>query len=184
MTEEGNYQVQPAKPWHKTRLTAEEWFPQNPPHVWRTLEDAVGHYMASGFVLESRTSPWETELTGEGQADLRARSRYTSGASEVIPSFRWLLRTALPWTVLTFGAALLVLVPRWVHMVMGGEQYPRVLVQAIPDGSGVFLEERRKGDALFGRPMVHPETGQTGWDGCPEDYYRNVVEGWKRQLGG
>ncbi len=183
--EDGDYLVEPAKPWHKTRLSAEEWFLQNPPHVWRTLEAAVEYYMASGFVLESRSSPWETELTGEGHADLRARSRYSSGLAEgLIPSLRYLVRTVLPWTVFTFGAALMVLVPRYIHMVMGGEQYPHVAIRANPDGSGVFLEERRKGNFLSGKPMVHPQTGQTGWDGCPDDYYRNIVEDWKRQLGG
>lgn len=54
----------------------------------------------------------------------------------------------------------------------------------------MFLEERHKGGAmgasgaLGGKPMVHPETGQTGWDGCPNEYYRDIFDVWKRQLGG
>jgi hypothetical protein len=88
--------VEPAKPWHKTRLTAEEWFLHNPPHVWRTLEAAVEHYMASGFEVISRTPRIEAELTGQGHAILIAKSRYTPR--------RYILRTVVPWTILTLGA--------------------------------------------------------------------------------
>ena len=57
---DGDYLVEPAKPWHKTRLTAEQWFLRNPPHVWRSLDDAIEHYMASGFELVSRSPQMET----------------------------------------------------------------------------------------------------------------------------
>ena len=151
--------------------------------TYAELDAAVELYTASGFVLERRTSQIEVELTGEGRADLRARSRYSSEIDNLVPSLRYLFRTVLPWTVLTFGLAFPVLTWRYAHMTMGGEQYPYITISSNPDGSGVFLEERRKGDSLFGKPMVHPETGETGWSGCPDDYYRNIVEGWKRQLG-
>jgi hypothetical protein len=108
---------------------------------------------------------------------LRAKSRYASGIDDIIPSLRYLLRTVLPWTVFTLGLALAYLIPRYVHMVMGGEQYPAITIKPNPDGSGTYLEERSKGNALTGKPMVHPEMGETGWSGCPDEYFRNVIRG-------
>lgn len=54
----------------------------------------------------------------------------------------------------------------------------------LPTYFRVFSEKHRMGDVLSGKPTVHPQTGQTGWDGCPDAYYRSIFEGWKRQLGG
>ena len=168
---DGVYMVEPAKPWHKTRLTAEQWFLRNPPHVWRTLDAAVEHYMASGFELVARTPRIETELTGEGYAILTARSRYTPK--------RYFFRTVLPWTIVTLGAALPIFIWHYIYKSTE-ERYPSITIQANPDGSGTFLEERQKTGSMLigGEPMVHPETGQTGWSGCPDDYYRNVIQGW------
>ena len=125
--------------------------------------------MASGLELESRTPRIEAEITGEGYASLRARSRHSSEIDPIIPSWRYLLRTVLPWTVFTLGAALVVLMPRYIHIVMGGEQYPAITIKANPDGSGTFLEERRQGDILMGKHMVHRETVETGWSGCADE---------------
>jgi hypothetical protein len=49
---------------------------------------------------------------------------------DLIPSLRYLLLTVLPWTLLTCGVALVVLLPRYVHMTMGGEQYPHITIVA------------------------------------------------------
>lgn len=140
MTEDSNYQVQPARPWHKTRLTAEEWFLRNPPHVWHTLDDAVEHYTASGFELLSRTSRIEAELTGEGHAILNAKSRYTPR--------RYIVRTVIPWTVLTLGAALPIFV--WHYMAKSmNERCPSITIESNPDDSGTFLESRQKTGSML-----------------------------------
>ena len=87
-------------------------------------------------------------------------------------------KAVLPWTVLTLGLAFPVLVWRYVGMTMGGEQYPHITIVANPDGSGTYVEERRKGDILSGKPMVHPETG---WSGLPDEYIENVVRTLRQQ---
>ncbi len=127
--------------------------------------------MASGFELVSRTSQIETQITGQGYATLDARSRYTPR--------RYILRTVLPWTILTLGVAFPIFIWHYMYKSLE-ERYPRITIRANPDGSGTFFEERGKtGSMILSEPMTHPETGQTGWSGCPDDYYRNIIQGWQ-----
>ena len=131
---DGDYLVEPAKPWHKTRLSAEEWFKQNPPHQWRSLKDATDHYTASGF---------EVTAASPQVVIFDAQTRYTTRRA-----IFWLIVLGVP----TLGA-LAPLVLWWYIAKSLGEERPGITVRAdYEHGSGLYVEERKAGH----RPVLVP----------------------------
>jgi hypothetical protein len=63
------------------------------------------------------------------------------------------------------------------------ERYPGITIEPNIDGSGTYLESRQKTGSMLigGEPMVHPETGEVGWSGLPDEYVQNVIDTLRRQ---
>lgn len=131
---EADYQVEPAKSWHKTRLSAEEWFERNPPHRWRSVKDAIDHYTASGFTLTSAST---------SHAIFAAPSRYTTRRAVF-----WCVALGVP----TLGAAIPV-VGWWFIAKIANEEKPWITIREdYEHGTGLYVEERKAGD----RPVHVP----------------------------
>jgi hypothetical protein len=121
-------------PWHKTRLSADEWFAQNPPHRWRSVKDAMEYYTGLGLRI----------VTVDANYGLfEAETRYTT-------------RRATFWLILLGIPSLGTLVPlvMWWHIAKhAGEERPSITVRRDWEyGTEAFVEVREAGN----RPVLVP----------------------------
>lgn len=121
--------------------------------------------------IVTRTPQIEAEMTEQGYAVLNARSRYASVKRYLLP-----YDIALDHPYLWPGDPLFI----WHYMHKSvSERFPSIDIRSNRDDSGTFIEERQKTGSMLieGEPMVHPETGQTGWSGRPDDYPQGIIHG-------